>query len=269
MSFLVEDGAGFPEANSLVTISFIDSYASDRGVASWTGENSAKQAAAIAATDYLEKRFGHRFLGDKLYSETSYAKTLMTLTALPDPGSEVTLGSETIPLEPEATILETLEEFIDYVNTFTDFAAELAFGLSVRLFASVSGPEGNSQETSSTSDAVTFSSTTFLGGNFESLEQALSFPRTNIYTKNGISIKGVPLKIKQAVAEYAIRALSGTLMPDPELTNGQIIQRSFDKVGPIENEVSYLRGVLYSMGSFPAADSLLREFMASGGGVYR
>lgn len=70
--------------------------------------------------------------------------------------------------------------------------------------------------------------------------------------------------------EYAFRAISGSLMPDPVVGDtGQDIRRQFEKVGPIETEVAYSASVKQIFKKYPEADRLLSELIGSTGGVYR
>ncbi len=97
--------------------------------------------------------------------------------------------------------------------------------------------------------------------------QALSFPRLGIDSDGA-----VPAGILKAVAEYALRALLAPLQPDPVPdAGGRVVSEKTTKVGPIETTVKYEPGTgLRTMQPYPAADSLLRAFLAGGGsGVYR
>lgn len=103
--------------------------------------------------------------------------------------------------------------------------------------------------------------------------QALSFPRTGILIGNVSADGTVPDGIKKAVSEYAVRALSASLAPDPVVdSSGLLIAGVREKVGPIETETRYQTGVYYSNGTFrpyPAADMLIKPFVYRAGGVYR
>ena len=57
MAFTVEDGTGKADANAYCTVEFANEYHKDRGNAAWTGAGSAKQAAIIRATTYIESMF--------------------------------------------------------------------------------------------------------------------------------------------------------------------------------------------------------------------
>ena len=65
MTFLAEDGTGLELANSLVDVAYADEYFLERSIATWTGTTAVKQSALIRATDYIETRFAHLFIGDK------------------------------------------------------------------------------------------------------------------------------------------------------------------------------------------------------------
>ena len=57
MPFTVEDGTGVALANSYLTVAEADAYHDDRGHTTWTGTDAVKQAALIAATDYIETNY--------------------------------------------------------------------------------------------------------------------------------------------------------------------------------------------------------------------
>jgi len=66
MAFVAEDGSGLPNSNAYVTVAFVDGHHLDRGNSKW--EDLAieeKQFSIIRATDYIDKRFGRRFRGER------------------------------------------------------------------------------------------------------------------------------------------------------------------------------------------------------------
>lgn len=65
MAFTLEDGTGIDDANAYVDETFVDTYHADRGNIAWTGAAAAKQIAIIQASDYIDERFGRRFLGTR------------------------------------------------------------------------------------------------------------------------------------------------------------------------------------------------------------
>ena len=104
----------------------------------------------------------------------------------------------------------------------------------------------------------------------------LSFPRLYFYDRRGVYVDfandGIPLDIQKATAEYALRALSAELLPDPTVAeSGQSVKRTFDKVGPIETEIEYDSGAARPdlIRPYPTADRLLRFWIKGVGGVIR
>ena len=64
MAFTLEDGSGIENANSYVSLSYVNDYHSDRGNSSWGDfTDSEKQASIIRASEYVDKRFGKKFKG--------------------------------------------------------------------------------------------------------------------------------------------------------------------------------------------------------------
>jgi len=72
MTFTVEDGTGVENANSYSTTDFADAYFLERGNTVWGALTTAqKQTNLILATDYVELRFSHRFVGQLSTSATT------------------------------------------------------------------------------------------------------------------------------------------------------------------------------------------------------
>ena len=67
MAFTLEDGSGVTGANAYISVTFADEYHSDRGKTAWDGGGAVtvaqKQTAIIKASDYIDIRFGRRFVG--------------------------------------------------------------------------------------------------------------------------------------------------------------------------------------------------------------
>lgn len=84
-------------------------------------------------------------------------------------------------------------------------------------------------------------------------EQALQFPRD--------SFTGMPVPLLKATCEYALRAISSNLAPDPTYDpSGLQVESSKRKVGPIEVETTFAAGtgnVRETLRSYPAADMLI------------
>jgi len=100
---------------------------------------------------------------------------------------------------------------------------------------------------------------------FPETPQALSFPRVQLYDQNDLAVTGVPTKLKQATCEYALRAMSVTLLADPAIDkSGTAVKERSSKTGPLEEKVVYasVSGSV-SIPDYPAADNLLRFFLQS------
>lgn len=92
--------------------------------------------------------------------------------------------------------------------------------------------------------------------------QALSFPRD--------AFSGMPQALQKACAEYALRARSAPLAPDPSWdTNGLTVKRIREKVGPVDTETEYMDGNKVPLRAYPEADALLRPLLRSVKSVYR
>lgn len=71
MAFVPEDGTGLANANSYCDLTFAASYFSDRGITAWDNADDTddKQPALIKATDYIESRFGSRWIGTQEFPD--------------------------------------------------------------------------------------------------------------------------------------------------------------------------------------------------------
>jgi len=170
MAFVVEDGTAKADATSYVTIVEADEYFADRGMTGWTGEDAVKQSALIKATDYIDGRFGQRFIGSK-----------------------------------------------------------------------------------------------------KTTAQALAWPRTGAAD---FADTDIPVKLRRACCEYALRALTSELAPDLKVdASGLTVVATKKKVGPIETEFTVPQSGLGStpmlFRPYPAADMLLRGLVYSASQVIR
>lgn len=91
MAFVVEDGTGKPDANSYGAVADADSYFADRGITAWTGTPEQKQSVLIQATDYIEGRFGDRFIGTKKTDTQALSWPRKNADAYPDDAVPVKL----------------------------------------------------------------------------------------------------------------------------------------------------------------------------------
>lgn len=99
--------------------------------------------------------------------------------------------------------------------------------------------------------------------------QGLSWPRTRAYDRNGIELTGVPTALKNAISEYAKRALDADLAPDPTLDPN--VRQKTETVGPISETTIYAGGpAVEKWRSYPKADTWLRQLCTQlGGGTFR
>lgn len=173
MAFVVEEGAGLPDANSYSTVEYADAYFLERGIVAWDGTEEEKQSWLIQATDYIETVFGARFIGTK-----------------------------------------------------------------------------------------------------KTTTQALSWPRLYAVARDNSELAddAVPSTLVRACCQYALRAKSGPLMPDPLVSaEGYNVVTSRKKVGPIEKEFRVMgsSGTPILVRSYPAADALITSLLLYNGGGTR
>lgn len=97
--------------------------------------------------------------------------------------------------------------------------------------------------------------------------QETQFPRRNLFDYDGYVIEGIPVLLKRANCEYAVRAIQDSLYPDFEYDNtGFPVQSRREKVGPIEEMVTYKSEVVDQIliRKYPEADVLLKQFLVQG-----
>lgn len=88
--------------------------------------------------------------------------------------------------------------------------------------------------------------------------QTTQWPRSNARDLDRYYINDIPREVKDATAEYALRALAGDLVDDPDRdATGQKVQSKSEKVGPIEQAVTFVGGAAFVMPVYPMADNLL------------
>lgn len=111
----------------------------------------------------------------------------------------------------------------------------------------------------------------FLGNKEFKETQALSFPRINLFDRDGVLVVGLPTKLKNACAEYAALALTQALFltVPPDATGLQVTLEK-NKVGPIEIEKRFDAGeVTSNTVKYPEADKWLAEYILTGGHAIR
>lgn len=301
MVFKVEDGTGVPGANALATEAFVTAYLADRGRSEENGWDDAisseRETAIVRATDYIEQRWGDRFLGTKKYLDLSVARATLTLTGQPTDGQTVTIDAVTYTFNASlgaaysvligASIAKSLTNLFNAImataaeagithgaGTAAHYSATASeeIGDTLVVEALEKGTPGNDIAVSTTITSGSWSSTTLTGGGDVPVPQPLSFPRANLFSREGVLVQGVPPKVQAAVAEYAVRAHAATLLPDPTVDDtGRAVARKLEKVGPIEEEIEYEAGSGISrlLRPYPAADRLLMEYISVGGRIMR
>lgn len=284
MTMIIEDGTGVVEANAYTSEAEVDAYLTDRNRQtenSWsTVATAVKEAAIIAATDFIERRWGQRFIGRKEFIDVSTARGTLTFTANPLTSETVVINGTAFTFDAGVAIGANTEESIDnLVDAITaslsaTVTATAEAGDTMLLVSVAKGTPGNDITTTTTVTGGSWSSATLVGGGDVVEPQPLSFPRINLIDRDGQYVYGIPTKLKQATAEYAVRAVSTTttLMPDPTYDDtGKAVTRKREKVGPIETDTTYEDGGAASniLRAYPTADRLLEEYVTSGGGVMR
>lgn len=299
MAFVVEDGSGVVGANAYVGIGFVHSYLHARGLAtSWDAATvTQRKQWIVESTDYLENRWAQRFNGQKSNTDLIIsAYNYLNIVAVPTELDTFSIGDVTYRFMTTVTtayditigadINETTTNIIAAINASGTNDVEYATGTlinadvtavasddgSIKLTSKLVGSLGNETTAMSSSNesSILFDYDDLYNGDDEG-EQDLSFPRDYIYSQVGNPITGVPNKIKYAIAELAYRAQSGRLMADPVVdATGMQVTKTFDKVGPIEQERVYIGGSQQSIfKKFPTVENLVKEFLSSSGGVIR
>lgn len=111
----------------------------------------------------------------------------------------------------------------------------------------------------------------FVGRALAAREQTTAWPRLAAYDRDRNLVVGLPAEVLEATAEYALRALTAALNPDPERdASGAAILSKSEQVGPISESVTYAAGgsTSFVMPKYPAADQrLLRSGLVRTGGT--
>ena len=102
--------------------------------------------------------------------------------------------------------------------------------------------------------------------------QALEFPMVAFYNRHGFLVEGLPDKVRKATCEYAFRAATVDLMPDPEIdASGSRLTLKRERGGPIEEETAFSTygQAIITIRPYPLADRLLADFVGRAGTNYR
>ena len=299
MALIIENGSGVFNANSYNSEAFILAYLTDRNRETenlWSTLTSAARIGhMLASTDFMEVRFGQRFKGNREFTSLKSARSTLTLTAQPGDTETITIGATVYTFNTAlggansvligVSVSVSLDNLINAINLGAGIGVAYGTGTTINLSASaeafeedtvvvkalIDGTPGNSVVTTSTVTGGTWVGATLSGGSDIGLSQLLSFPRLNLFDRDGNCVPGVPVKVKYAHAEYSVRSAGSTLNPDPtvDLTGGLVIEKE-EVVGPIKERTKYQEGArATSVVSYPAADRLLAEYLITGGSVIR
>lgn len=297
----VEDGTGvIALANSYVGVAEADNYHVARGNAAWAAAatEEIREEALIRATDYIETRFGQRFLGRKQFIDLELAAighfnipgsnvvnndtvtigvTVYTFVPSPSAAFEVDIGADAAGsvVNLDAAINLTGVAGTTYgvgTTIHPDFSSEVhVIGLPGFLItAKVKGIIGNGVVLATSDGRANWDTAITLGGQ-DTGEQPLSFPRLNLWTRDGTLVSMIPQALKNAQMEYALSALAASLWlaPTQDATGLRVIG-SRSKVGPIETETRFAENTTVStIKPLPQADRLLNQYLAATGTVIR
>ena len=153
------------------------------------------------------------------------------MTAQPSPAETVTIGATVYTFDSGvaigASIEATIDNLITAVSTHPDVEPKAGVGNTMYVEAKAKGTPGNAIVTTETiTTGGSWSSVTLLGGADVLTPQPLSFPRLQLFDREGLSVHGIPGRLKFANAEYAVRAVTAALMPDPTIdATGRAVTR--------------------------------------------
>jgi len=90
------------------------------------------------------------------------------------------------------------------------------------------------------------------------LDQTTQWPRAAAYDNDRRLLSGLPRALREAVSEYALRALTAPINPDPlRDSRGQLVTSENKRVGPLGKAVNYARAGL-TLPDYPVADGKIR-----------
>lgn len=303
MVFIIETGNGVRGANTYFPETFVTQYLTERNRQTengWDGLATAlQQSYCVIATDYIDKRFGLQFKGIKQFIfKACAAQAQVNFTGNPADQDTLTIGAIQMTLVAAlsslgqnevligASTADTVQNVIAAMNgeqgagtTYSlaseqnrEASAALVEGSTtdILLTARNFGAAGNDILISEVSTSITIDSQ-FVNGK-DGGSQCLEFPRLRLFDSRGQFITGIPLNLKQAGAEYAVRAVNAKLVADPTVdATGRVVNEKLEKVGPIEERTVYAEGeaLEHLIPPYPAADKLLDEYLKPAGGAIR
>ena len=282
MAITLETGTGVPGANSYILPAFVTNYLTDLNRLTenmWSTRTATEQeAACIAATQYIDTRWGPRFKGSRsvvFFGEAARAR--LTVSGQPTAGDTLIVSLQTYTfvttldsfntneIEIGDNVAETIQNIIDAINEDFEVAATPWQDTMDQILLTQEAPGVSGNDTPLNADAATnITVTNAFSNGVDSGSQPLEFPRAGLIDDSGRRVLGIPLRLKQAASEYAVRALAAQLFQDPVTDNtGRIVQEKTERVGPLEESVVYSEGATLEqlIKPYPAADRLLLEFV--------
>jgi hypothetical protein len=265
MTLVLETGVGVRGANAYATDAYVTNYLTQRNRQDendWNRVSSVKrESSIISATDYIDKRFDSSFRGMPLVTfPEQLAMATITFTGQPVEGQTFLLGDETYKFVTSVT-----SPFDVIISALTSQTLSVIINRQSRhCTATISNNIVTLHGVMGTVISGTVSNvyiTQFLNG-FPGGLQPLSWPRAYAYDRYGVILSRVPECIKQAVAEYAVRALSEPLLKDHDSS----LSLELVNIGPITEKFEYSN---VSVSPYPAADKLLKSVLKGNGGVSR
>ncbi len=297
MTLVLETGGGVQNANSYVTAAFITTYLTERGREtenSWSTLLAAQQDAyAIAATEYIDARWGNRLKGVReVFFDGKMAEGRATFSGQPADAEVLVLGNYTYTFKTAlsaltgdfevligATAADTAANLVAAINEDTGSGTLYSSNIianqhagaaiddttdtQVNLTARQEGSAGNDITLTTTAGNITL--ITFVNGRDEG-SQPLEFPRSSMYDQDGVRVTGIPRNLKFAAAEYAVRAAGSPLWNDPtvDASGRALIEKT---IGPITLRYADGASIDLLIKPYPAADKLLRDYVVRVGTI--
>ncbi len=280
MAIIIEDGTGVKGAQTYGAVAAFEAYMTARNIDITGVTTPIKESSLVSATDYIDTRWGLKLFGQRQYSSLK-SRSIFTLTDQPTDGETVTVGTAVAmfktaaTLDTEAEIGNTLIETLSNLTSALAAAnADLDADDQVLYNFLIADPDVAAltcyvvRDGVTTTEAVTNGSfDTAVSAGYSGRPQVLEFPRLYLYDKAGIKVYGIPIKLQEAMFEYAYRAQSAALAPDP-IADASGLRKTMTekKVGPIVTKTSYAENQVPIITTpYPAADRLLREYVSTGG----
>lgn len=274
MTFIIEDGSGKKGATSYASVADFRGYHLDRAVDTSGIDDTAAQALLIAATDYIDTRWGSRFLGLRQHAAL-LSRSVLTLTAIPSDGETVTFGSQTYTFKTTPVATTDVEIGVDVFESLLNLTVAVSASSNEDFLGALfTDPDVAELTMHAVRDGIV-TTMTLANGTFDvaasvgasGKRQPLEFPRAFLTDRSGLPVLGVPGKLEAATIEYAIRANTATLAPDPTVpASGNQITATKVVIGPIETETKFsAQGIPQITRPFPTADRLLEEYVIQPG----